>query len=39
MEERVRALNGSLELETAAGEGTVVAIRLPLDGFGGDTLG
>ena len=39
LEERVRALNGSLELETAAGEGTVVAIRLPLDGSGGDTLG
>jgi signal transduction histidine kinase len=39
LEERVRALSGSLELETAAGEGTVVAIRLPLDGSGGGTLG
>jgi signal transduction histidine kinase len=28
----VAALNGSLELESAPGEGTVVAIRLPVEG-------
>jgi len=32
LRERVDALNGSLELESAPGEGTVVAIRLPLAG-------
>ncbi|WP_427008317.1 sensor histidine kinase [Pseudarthrobacter sp. H2] len=31
LQERVRALKGSLELESSPGEGTVVAIRLPLD--------
>ncbi|MGY2744006.1 signal transduction histidine kinase [Arthrobacter sp. UYCu723] len=31
LQERVTALKGSLELESAPGEGTVVAIRLPLD--------
>lgn len=31
LQERVAALHGSLELETAPGEGTVVAVRLPLD--------
>lgn len=31
LRERVTALNGTLELESAPGEGTVVAIRLPLD--------
>ncbi|MDD1476405.1 sensor histidine kinase [Arthrobacter sp. H16F315] len=31
LQERVTALNGSLEIESAPGEGTVVAIRLPLD--------
>lgn len=36
LRERVEALSGSLELETAPGEGTVVAIRLPLDPAGGD---
>lgn len=30
LQERVTALKGSLELESAPGEGTVVAIRLPL---------
>jgi len=30
LRERVLALNGSLELESAPGEGTVVAVRLPL---------
>lgn len=30
LQERVGALHGSLELESAPGEGTVVAIRLPL---------
>lgn len=33
LQERVNALSGSLDLESAPGEGTVVAIRLPL----GDT--
>ncbi len=32
LQERVTALKGSLELESAPGEGTVVAIRLPLNG-------
>jgi len=32
LRERVTALNGSLAVESAPGEGTVVAIRLPLDG-------
>jgi signal transduction histidine kinase len=32
LRERVAALNGSLAVESAPGEGTVVAIRLPLDG-------
>lgn len=32
LRERVAALNGSLELESAPGEGTVVAIRLPVEG-------
>lgn len=32
LRERVNALNGSLAVESAPGEGTVVAIRLPLDG-------
>lgn len=31
LQERVAALKGSLELESAPGEGTVVAVRLPLD--------
>lgn len=31
LQERVTALDGSLDLEAAPGEGTVVAIRLPLD--------
>ena len=31
LEERVAALNGSLAVESAPGEGTVVAIRLPLE--------
>lgn len=31
VQERVTALNGSLDIESAPGEGTVVAIRLPLD--------
>lgn len=31
LRERVGALHGSLELESAPGEGTVVAIRLPVD--------
>ncbi|HJV99185.1 MAG TPA: sensor histidine kinase [Arthrobacter sp.] len=31
LQERVAALNGSLEIESAPREGTVVAIRLPLD--------
>ena len=31
MQERVAALNGSLDIESAPGEGTVVAIRLRLD--------
>ncbi len=31
VQERVAALNGSFELESAPGEGTVVAIRLPLN--------
>jgi signal transduction histidine kinase len=35
LRERVTALNGSLELESAPGEGTVVAIRLPLDAVPG----
>ncbi|MBD1592581.1 sensor histidine kinase [Arthrobacter sp. S1_S22] len=39
LRERVEALNGSLELETSPGEGTVVAIRLPLDHAGGDIRG
>ncbi|GAA3401784.1 hypothetical protein GCM10018951_12900 [Pseudarthrobacter polychromogenes] len=39
LRERVEALNGSLELETSPGEGTVVAIRLPLDHAGGDICG
>jgi len=30
LQQRVKALNGSLELESAPGEGTVVAVRLPL---------
>lgn len=30
LQERVAALNGRLDLESAPGEGTVVAIRLPL---------
>jgi signal transduction histidine kinase len=30
--ERVRALNGSVAVESAPGEGTVVGIRLPLEG-------
>ena len=30
LRERVAALNGRLDLESAPGEGTVVAIRLPL---------
>ena len=30
LQQRVIALNGSLELESAPGEGTVVAVRLPL---------
>lgn len=33
LRERVAALAGSLELESAPGEGTVVAIRLPLSGY------
>ena len=32
LRERVNALNGSLAVESAPGEGTVVAIRLPLEG-------
>lgn len=36
LRERVEALSGSLELETAPGDGTVVVIRLPLDHAGGD---
>lgn len=32
LRERVTALNGSLTVESAPGEGTVVGIRLPLDG-------
>ncbi|MGN7150827.1 sensor histidine kinase [Arthrobacter sp. SAFR-179] len=32
LRERVNALNGSLAVESAPGEGTVVAIRLPLGG-------
>ncbi|GGI00578.1 sensor histidine kinase [Arthrobacter liuii] len=32
LRERVTALNGSLAVESAPGQGTVVAIRLPLDG-------
>ncbi|KRE91559.1 histidine kinase [Arthrobacter sp. Soil764] len=32
LRERVNALNGSLAVESAPGEGAVVAIRLPLDG-------
>lgn len=32
LRERVTGLNGTLALESAPGEGTVVAIRLPLDG-------
>lgn len=32
LRERVTALTGSLAVESAPGEGTVVAIRLPLDG-------
>lgn len=36
LRERVEVLGGSLELETAPGEGTVVAIRLPLDQAGGE---
>ncbi len=31
LQQRVTALNGSLELESAPGEGTVVAVRLPLE--------
>jgi signal transduction histidine kinase len=31
LQQRVKALNGSLDLESAPGEGTVVAVRLPLD--------
>ncbi|WP_081459872.1 sensor histidine kinase [Pseudarthrobacter phenanthrenivorans] len=31
LQERVEALRGTLDLESAPGEGTVVAIRLPLD--------
>ncbi|MCB5292958.1 sensor histidine kinase [Arthrobacter sp. SO3] len=31
LQERVAALHGSLDLESAPGEGTVVAVRLPLD--------
>lgn len=31
LQQRVRALNGSLDLESAPGEGTVVAVRLPLN--------
>ncbi|TQJ34035.1 sensor histidine kinase [Arthrobacter sp. SLBN-122] len=32
LRERVAALNGSLAVESVPGEGTVVAIRLPMDG-------
>lgn len=32
LRQRVKALEGSLELESAPGEGTVVAVRLPLAG-------
>jgi signal transduction histidine kinase len=32
LRERVTALNGSLDVESSPGEGTVVAIRLPLRG-------
>lgn len=31
LQQRVSALHGSLDLESAPGEGTVVAVRLPLD--------
>ncbi|CAM3090592.1 Sensor histidine kinase LiaS [Arthrobacter ulcerisalmonis] len=31
LQQRVSVLNGSLDLESAPGEGTVVAVRLPLD--------
>ncbi|ALE08074.1 histidine kinase [Arthrobacter sp. ERGS1:01] len=34
--DRVEAQHGTLALESAPGEGTVVAIRLPLDGGAGD---
>ncbi|MCB5294150.1 sensor histidine kinase [Arthrobacter sp. SO3] len=33
LQERVTALQGSLDIESAPGEGTVVAIRLPLSDF------
>lgn len=36
LQERVTALGGSLELESAPGEGTVVAVRLPLNVPGKD---
>jgi signal transduction histidine kinase len=32
LRERVAVLGGSLDVESAPGEGTVVAVRLPLDG-------
>ncbi|QYF89756.1 sensor histidine kinase [Arthrobacter sp. PAMC25284] len=35
LQERVTALHGSLDIESAPGEGTVVAIRLPLGGTPG----
>jgi signal transduction histidine kinase len=34
LQERVAMLGGSLDLESAPGEGTVVAVRLPLDAAG-----
>ncbi|PNI09180.1 sensor histidine kinase [Arthrobacter sp. AFG7.2] len=36
LQARVKALHGSLDVESAPGEGAVVAIRLPLDGPAGD---
>lgn len=36
LRERVDALGGSFEIESAPGEGTVVAVRLPLTGPDGD---
>lgn len=35
LQQRVQALNGSLDVESSPGEGTVVAVRLPLDDAAG----